>query len=775
VPSLPETSAETAAFGEPEERVEGALKVRGTARYTADFRPPGMLWARYLLSPYPHARIRSIDASAARNMPGVHAVLTGADIGPVRIGRALMDWPALAYQKVRFVGERVAAVAAETLEAAEQAVNRIVVTYDELPAVLDPVAATAADAPLLHEDASTYTFLPGARQPVSHPNIQGVLSVRKGEPDIERAFASADRVFQHVFRTPRQHTGYIEPHGALVWIDDAGLVHLVCTNKAPFVLRRQFAAATGLPLEQIVVEPDYIGGDFGGKGVSLDELDAYYLARASGRPVRSVASYVDDMHNSTTRHAATIRLRTAVDHAGRFVAHEADLLFDGGAYAAGKALPSLVPVGGLGTLGPYHVPNTSITLTVVYTNTIPGGHMRAPGEVQAQFAGESHVDIIARELGYDPLEFRLRNALQPGQTGPANERFRDVRAARVLQALAQAAQAPARLDARPGYRRGRGVALAVRGIFQGSTSVRFRLERDGRVTVITGVPEQGSGMHTMLRRVAALVLSIDPHLITVLRGSTSEAPFDPGASASWVTTIAGQAAARGATQLKTRLEDLAAELRGWTAGQVSLYENYFTDFSSGERASFVEVAQQIAGGGDVVVDGTYEAPAAGGESDANFAAYLADVDVDPETGQVDVRNVVLAMDVGTVINPIAHQGQLDGSLLFGIGTAKMEELVVTDGRPANTNLADYKLPTQMDMPPTFTTILLPTLIGPGPFGVKAAGEVTNSAVAPAIANAVADATGARLFALPLTPERVLAALHPADYSFTPGTTHGSDG
>jgi CO/xanthine dehydrogenase Mo-binding subunit len=261
----------------------------------------------------------------------------------------------------------------------------------------------------------------------------------------------------------------------------------------------------------------------------------------------------------------------------------------------------------------------------------------------------------------------------------------------------------------------------------------------------------------MLRRVAATALSIDAQHIIVRRGNTTEALFDPGASASWVTTIAGQAAARGATQLKVRLEELAAEARGWPTGDVSLDGDWFVVGSTGERVRFVEVAAEIARGGQVVVDGTYEAPPPGGEGDANFAAYQADVDVDTETGEIDVRAVVLAMDVGTIINPLAHQGQLDGSLMFGLGAAKMEELVVTDGRPLNANLADYKLPTQQDMP-TFTTILVPTAVGPGPFGVKAAGEVANSAVAPAIANAVADATGARVVDLPLTPERVLAAL-----------------
>ena len=379
--------------------------------------------------------------------------------------------------------------------------------------------------------------------------------------------------------------------------------------------------------------------------------------------------------------------------------------------------------------------------------------MRAPGEVQAQFAGESHVDMIARELGADPLEFRLRNALRPGQTGPTNERFREVRAVEVLEALKHTSRPPSS----PGRARGRGVALAVRGIFQAPTSVRLRLEPDGRVALITGVPEQGSGMHTMLRRVAASTLGVEVGCVDLVRGSTSEAPFDPGASASWVTTIAGQAAARGAAELKARLEELASELRGWPAGQVELRENAFTVTSTGERAAFLDLAAQIAQSGEVIVEGAFEAPAPGGEMDANFAAYLAEVEVDAETGEVDVRDVVLAMDVGAIVNPIAHQGQLDGSLLFGLGAAVMEELVVADGRPLNANLAEYKLPTQMDMP-NFTTRLVPTQVGPGPFGVKAAGEVANSAVAPAIANAVADAVGARVLELPLTAERVLGAL-----------------
>jgi xanthine dehydrogenase molybdenum-binding subunit len=310
----------------------------------------------------------------------------------------------------------------------------------------------------------------------------------------------------------------------------------------------------------------------------------------------------------------------------------------------------------------------------------------------------------------------------------------------------------------PGRARGRGVALAVRGMFQAPTSVRYRLDADGRITVLTGLPEQGSGMHTVLQRVAAAVLGVDLGLIRVVRGATSEALFDPGASASWVTAIAGQAAALGAAEFKSRLLELAAETRGWPTGTVVLEGGHFKETSRGETVGFQELAIEMTRAGNVVLDATYQPPPPSEPGFANFAAYLADVDVDLATGEIDVRDVVLAIDVGAIVNPIGHQGQLDGSLMFGLGTAKMEELVLADGRPTNANLADYKLPTQADMP-RFRTVLVPTGAGPGPFGAKAAGEVANSALAPAIANAIHAATGARILDLPLTPERVLAAVH----------------
>ncbi|HEY3117690.1 MAG TPA: molybdopterin cofactor-binding domain-containing protein, partial [Chloroflexota bacterium] len=267
-----------AAFLHPETRVEGSMKVSGAANYAADYQPPGTLWAKFLTSPVPHAFIRSIDTTTAKAVPGVHAVLTGADIGPRRFGKVLYDQPALAYERVRFIGERVAAVAAETLEAAEEAVGLMSVEYDELPAVFDGEAALRDDAPILHPDIADYHYAMGNRPPVPHPNLQGHNLVKKGEGDLESLFAKAHRVFTHVYHQARQHQGYIEPHACLVWIDDEGIVHVHGTNKVALALRESLAICAGLPAEQIVVDCRFIGGDFGGKGSSIDEYACYFLA-----------------------------------------------------------------------------------------------------------------------------------------------------------------------------------------------------------------------------------------------------------------------------------------------------------------------------------------------------------------------------------------------------------------------------------------------------------------------------------------------------------------
>ena len=748
-----------------EYRVDGRAKVTGAARYAADITRPGMLWAGFRRSDLPHARIVSIGIDEARKHPEVHAVLTAADIGAPHFGRRLLDQPVLATGRVRFIGERIAAVAAESREAAEWAAQLIEVEYEELPPVFGPSAALLPDAPVLHPDRDEYIYLGGQRPVVPHPNIQGRLVVHTGDGDIRAAFDSAVRVFEHTFTTPRHHHGYIEPHACLVWIGDDGVIHVISTNKAPFNLRQQMSRTFETPVEQIDVDSGFIGGDFGGKGYSPDEYACYYLAAATGRPVKAVMSYVDELSAANPRHAATIRLRTGIDDDGRFVAHEARVVFDGGAYAAAKPLPTLVLSGGVQTLGAYRVPSSSIEVLTVYTNTAPGGHMRSPGEVQALFAGESHVDIIAREMGVDPVEFRLRNVLRDGEAGPTGERPRQVRGTELLKTLQQ--EASTRSGPRDG--RGRGVAIGLRHIGGGKIGLVLTLDAAGTVTALTGIADQGGGAHTVIQRVVAAVMSIDPDSVRVRRESTRTAPSDPGVGGSRITHLASQAATRAAASLKKKVETAASSTLGDGTQQIMLVDGWLVGARETRRVLLADAAKLLVGAEGVMsAEGTYEAARHGDNepADFNFGACMAEVTVDPETGQVTVLDVTYAVDVGTVINPVGHKGQLEGGFAFGIGGALMEEMVLEDGKVTTANLGDYKLPTSMDVPP-LRAVLLPAERGPGAFGAKMAGELTNAAVAPAIANAIADAVGVRLYALPLSAERVHASLRELDRNSGP--------
>ena len=745
-------------FDSPEYRVDGPLKVTGRAPYTGDLQLPGLLHAKFLLSPHPHARIVSIDTAAARQVPGVQAVLTGADIGERRFGRCVFDWPVLAYERVLFVGERVAAVAAETREAADEAISLIKVEYQELPAAEDVDAALTDGAPILHPNIDRYHMLiPRGQLP--HPNLQGYTLVTKGEEDLEAVFAQAYRVFEDTYYAPRQHQGYLEPHGCVVWSDEQARLHVRTTNKSPFGLREQISTVTGEPIDNIVVDSRFIGGDFGGKGLSIDDFACYYLSRATGRPVKSMMSFADEIMAGTPRHNTIMTLKTGVTREGKIIAHSWRAIFNGGAYQAPK--PMVWPTQVWSALQSYNVPNCRQEQLVVYTNSVPSGHVRAPGAVQMALAGEGHIDHIAREMGIDPLEFRLINALRPGDRGPAREGYRNPRAVQVLEAIRERTNW-GKTPLPPNH--GRGIALRHREVGQGKSSVVMRLLPDGHVEVVYGTPDQGSGSATVVRRVAAEVLSIDPERILVRYGDTSEAPVDRGAGASRVTHVIGRATQAGATSLKTRLEELASEVTGWPAGKVQLRSDRFVVSDQPETSkSFEEVAQLIGRGGVVEETGAYDsvhyrAEPDGHEDDYNFYAYMVEVDVDPDTGEVKIVDAVAAVDVGEIINPVAHQGQLEGAFVYGLGNAVMEELQEADGRLITPNLNEYKVPTQMDVP-QFRTILVRTEVGPGPFGAKAAGEITNSGVAAAVANAVYNAVGVRIMTLPVTSERVYDAMH----------------
>ncbi|MPZ13608.1 MAG: molybdopterin-dependent oxidoreductase [Chloroflexi bacterium] len=748
----------------PEVRVDGVLKSTGRARYTRDFRLPGMLWAKFLMSPYPHARIVSIDASAAKAVPGVHVVLTTDDIGRRRLGRQVADWPVLASERVRYVGERVAAVAAVTLEAAEEAVKQLEVVYEELPAVFDAEDALRPDSPILHLDWEEY--YPQGRAPsLRHPNAPSYAFSQKGEEEIERVFANAHIVVEDAYYGPRQHQGYIEPRGCIVWIDEQGTVQVVSTNKTPFSLRDALATIAELPSDRVVVDCRFIGGDFGGKGGSVEEFPCYFLARATGRPIRAIMTYTDELTSANPQHEAKYYLRTAVNREGAIIAHDVRAYQNAGAYVAMRPNPPTSARSGLGCLSPYSIPNVRFEGYNVYTNLVPSGAMRAPGDFHRGHAGEGHIDHIARELGMDPLVFRLRNCLRPGDTLLNGEKVRNPRAVEVLETLRRETnwdQAP-RVP-----HQGRGIALRYRHVGAGKSELLLRLLSDGTIEAITGNADQGGGSHTVIQRAAAATLSVDPKHVRVRFGTTAEALRDPGSGGSRTTTMVGHAAIDGALVLKDKLEDLAAEVMGWPAGDVRLQGGQFVVSSTGECMPYQEVAARIAAGPVVEAVGAYD-PAEhrsdeGG--DFNFIADMIEVEVDPETGRVHPTQAVAVIDVGTIINPVAHQGQLDGGFIYGLGQAMTEELIHEAGTIITASLGEYKLPTQMDAP-RFRTVLLPRAEGPGPFGAKSAGENTNTGVGGAIANAVLDAVGVQITACPITAERVFEALQELTASTVP--------
>ncbi len=709
----------------PEYRIEGRDKVTGVASFVGDFQDEGMLEACFLRSPHPHALIRSIDIRAARTMPGVRAVLTGADIRPMRHGRRLQDWPLLAWDRVRLIGDRVAVVAADTLSHARAAVERIRVEYELLPAVLDPADALARDAPVLHPDAGEYHYF-GERPEHRHPNIQGHAVHEHGL--VDAAFARATRVFQHEFRLARVFQGHLEPHTCIVRTDGTGY-HVTTTNKSPFRLRTLMATSLGIAPEMITIDSGYIGGDFGGKGFSIDDYVIAFLARATTRPVRFATPYTDDMQSGNSRHATHIRMRTGVDDANRFIAHESTILYDGGAYAAGKGNANLIPGGGLFTMIGYDIPNVRVDATSVYTNTLPGGHARAPGQPQNSFASESHVDLIARELNIDPFELRRINVISDGGHDTLGRTWK----LSTIPAVMDALRREAGLDVARQPGRGRGVSIGARASPSGhggadlQAKVVVSVTDDSMVEVLTAVSDQGGGAHTVLQRVVADELGIDVARVRIRRGTTSHAPFDLGVGGGRVTPVVGGAAQAGAALLRERLEAMAPGLE------------------------VREQLERVAGDLSVVGEFTHEPGL------YSTYAYAVEVEVDRETGQVCVTDAVFVADVGTAINPVALHGQLVGGFAFGLGQALFEDLRIEQGVVTTANLDNYKLPSMADVP-KLRVVLLPDSVGGGPHGAKSAGELANVSIAAAIANAVHDAVGVRVTSLPITAEKVFDAL-----------------
>lgn len=755
-------SPQRAGLDEAEQRVDAVEKVTGRALYAADRAPQGALWTSTLTSPLAHARILGVDTRQAEAVPGVHVVLTGADLAPARFGRRLLDWPVLCWDRVRFVGDRVAAVAAETPEAAAEAVERIHVRYEELPAVLRVEDAVAEGAPLVHESLSAYVYKGSERPPIpSGRNLQSYGRKGQGEGRIPAIFREADHVFEHTFTTPRQPHWYIEPHATSVWIDERDVVHVISANKDPHALQEQMSLTTGMPVDRIRVHSGSIGGDFGGKGLSVDEFLCYFLARASGRCVQAAMDHGEDMRGTNPRHAARMTLRTAVSASGRFLAHRADLLFDGGAYAAAKPNSALQLRGAFDTMSPYRIDHALVEMRVAYTNTVPAGHMRAPGQTQAAFAGESHVDMIAAALDMDPVALRLKNAVRGTDPGATGERCVEPRAVEVLERLRDISTA----RHEPGSNRGRGVSFGLRhvGGLGRTADVAMRLRADGTVEVGTALVDQGAGAQTVVQRVAAGVLSVEPSTVSVVRETSPG--FLAGVGGSRTTHLISRATEAGAEELKARLESGACVALGLPAGSVRLEHGRFRG-AGGARGdpTLAELAPALLRQETFEVVGHY-----GGHPDpadertaprthfCNFAGCMVDVEVDPPSGMVAVHDAVLVLDVGTIVNPLSHQGQVEGGFVYGLSAALGEQLPAENPDGIRPGLRGCAIPSTLDVPP-LRTVLVHSEGGPGAFGAKAIGELINPLVAPAVANAVRAAVGIRVRTIPLTPQRVREVL-----------------
>jgi carbon-monoxide dehydrogenase large subunit len=734
-------------IGAPVARVDGPDKVSGRALYAADINLPGMLWGKILRSPHPHALIRRIDCIRARRVPGVKAVISGRDIPNHFMGKMIYDMPVLCWDRVRFVGDRVAAVAADTVDAAEEALELIDVEYEELPAVFDPLEAIKLGSPLIHENVAMYDGAPKERLALDVHNGLTRLAWRKG--DIDQGFRKADLVFEHMFRIPARHQGYIEPHAGAIAIDGDGRVQVWASVKNPFGVRAELAHAVALPEEKIRINVVSVGGEFGGKGGAFDLPVAYFLARQAGRPVKIVMNYAEELTASNPAHPTVVTIRSAVMRDGRIVARYIRAVHASGAYGALKPNASLATwhyAGGL-----YQVESSSIEYLQVYTNTVPGGYFRSPGSVQTFFALESHTDIIARGLAMDPAEFRLKNLIGEGGEDALGQRLRNVSFRPVVQAVLEASawNKPKR---GPGW--GRGIALYGRHIGGDDTGIILSVEPDATFKVISPTFDQGAGTHTILRQLVAQEMGVSLERVQVVVGDTDSAPRDSGARASRVTYVAGRAVVQACRELREQLATHAARILECAPEDAAFEKGKFAlRQDPSQEINLTRLLARAGGPLSVVVHENAPYP-----KDVTYlCAQVAEVYVDSETGQVRLHRLVTAHDVGTIINPLTHQGQIDGGVVMGLGQALLEELIMENGRIANGSFGDYRLPTVGDIP-ELKTVLVRSGGGVAPYDGKAIGELANNSPPAAIANAVADAVGVRLFSLPITAEKIHEAL-----------------
>jgi CO/xanthine dehydrogenase Mo-binding subunit len=742
-------------------RIDGVDKVTGQAKFTGDLNFPGLLEARVLRSPVPHAEIAAIDTRQAQVLPGVVAILTREDLKDINpfYGNCLRDRAIVAIDRVRFVGEPVAVVAAEDGQIAEQALSLIDVRYRELPVVATVADALAADAVLLHETlagAGEFHDVAGVGEKFG-ANICHRENYSQG--DVARGFAEADEIIEESFDFPMIYQYAMEPHTAVARVTNDGIT-LWTSSAHPFLVRSELAHMFGFAHAKVEVIVPYVGGAYGSKSYFKIEPLAVAIARKTrGRVVRLAQSVTESML-TTRRHNATCRLRTGVKKNGALVAREARVVMDTGAYADNG--PRVAKRGISRMIGPYKLANCKVEVLAVYTNTVPAGSMRSIAGPQTIWALESHMDTIAERLQIEPLEFRLRNLLNRGEllrTG-ATPVDADLR-----QGTKIAASGVGWEKCHSGRGKGVGVAIGVSDSEAMPVSVALvRLLADGSVIVMAGSTEVGQGARTVMSQIAAEELGLSLERVTMLGTDTSMTPFDRSTGASRSTTVMGSAVMAAAQDLRKQLITAAAEAFDTDPSKIVLTGG--AAIAGPRTLSYGKIVSLYFGmpGGELIGRG-YIRPGDGmGSSFPLFwetGMGAAQVEVDLDTGAIEISRYMTVADVGKAINPLQAEGQDEGAAIQGLGHTLFESLQYDNGQPLNANLVDYRVPRFTDLPAFFESALVENEDGPGPYGAKGMGESGIVSIAPAIGNAVARASGVRLRELPLTPERVWRALHNA--------------
>jgi CO/xanthine dehydrogenase Mo-binding subunit len=735
-------------------RRDAVAKVTGRARYTGDFSLPGMCHARLLRSPHPHARIRSIDVTAARRAPGVVAVVTAADLTDVELffGHAVRDHPLIAVDTVRYAGEPVVGVVAESVLEADQALELIEVDYEPLPFVTDVEAALAPDAPAVHAAAAERGVYSGVREAIeeAHPNLCTRTDHVWG--DIQAAFTDAALVIEGTYEYPMAYAYAMEPYTTLATFDEDGLTVMTAAQH-PSIIQSELARCFHLPMSSVRVVIPLIGGAFGSKDyIKIEPLTAALALRA-GRPVRLALS-IDESIVTGRSIPTRIRLRSAFNGDGTLRGREATVLLNAGAYAENAPRTGGRATRRLG--GPYRIPALNVEAISVYTNTAPNASYRGLGAPQAVWAGESQMDEAAERLGIDPVELRRRNLLQRHERAWPGARGMDADLGDDLRIVSEAIGWD---DALPA---GHGLGIAVGAADAGAeptSSAIVRVLSDGSVMVFTGSTEFGQGSATVLAQIAAGELGVPVERVRLFHSDTALASYDRGTGASRTTPIMGLAIQRAAMDARSQMVGWARQLYALDGPEV--IEGFDGVTVGDTQYSWSRVIQDWFGPGSGESIGRGYVRRDGETAELPLFWEVAfgglEVSVDEETGEVRPHRMVTVADIGLAVNPLMAEGQDRGAAMMGLGVAMREELVYDDGILQNGNLFDYRVPRTTDLP-ELQSILAERRDGVGPYGIKGGGEGSLNPIAPALANAVFRATGVRMRTAPLSPERVWRAL-----------------